>query len=115
MPSQSRDLPSDLRYTERVEQIHAALDSPVYDAEIIDLDALCPEPLQYPPAIREPVALIAAPCFCGNITPRGHGRIDGRRRFTCEEILAMRRDVEHYSVPAWLRAWRRLTRHGGAR
>jgi hypothetical protein len=103
-------------------------DPTVYDAEIVDLDALEPQPLAYPPAIREPepVALIIgeprsgkpplipAPCFCENITPRGHGRIDGRRGFTCEEILAMRRDVEHYSVSAWLRAWRRLTGRGGA-
>ena len=72
-------------------------DPVVYDAEIIDLDALCPEPLQYPPAIREPER---PECICGNVTDRGHGRIDGRPGFTCEEILAMQRDVEMCSQPA---------------
>ena len=86
-------------------------DPTVYDVEIIDLDALGPEPLKYPPAIREPEPERPV-CICENITPRGHGRIDGRPGYTCEEILAMRRDVEHYSVSAWLRAWRRLTGRG---
>jgi hypothetical protein len=73
-------------------------DPTVYDAEIVDLDALEPQPLAYPPAIREPEPV--ASCFCGNVTDRGHGRIDGRPGYSCEEILAMYRDVELCSQPA---------------
>lgn len=32
-------------------------------------------------------------CACGNGTPYGHGAVDGRRPFTCDEVLAIRARV----------------------
>ena len=82
----------------------------VIEAEIVSLGALEPEPLKYPPAIWQPQLQL---CFCGNITDRGHGRVDGRPGFTCEQIREMRRDVELcQSARRRFLPW--LTRRGGA-
>lgn len=65
----------------------------IIDAELvepIDLDALVPQPVQRPPALR-------VVCACGkNGTPEAHGYnpITGHPALTCEEVLETRARVE---------------------
>jgi hypothetical protein len=63
---------------------------PTHHTELVDLDALTPQPLKYPPAIPAPLVFIF--CVCGkNGTPYAHGLMPGRQRpFTCDEVLAIR-------------------------
>jgi hypothetical protein len=55
----------------------------VVEGELVDLDALNPQPLQHPPALR-------VVCACGKDgTPEAHGYnpITGHRALTCDEVL----------------------------
>jgi hypothetical protein len=75
----------------------------VLDAELVDLDALTPQTLQFPPVV--------ATCRCGNVTERGHGLIPDRTcQFSCDEVLAMRASVERHARGRVAR----LFRWGGA-
>lgn len=62
----------------------------------LPLELFAPAPLAGPTFSE----LVEADCYCGNVTARGHGMIPGRRRaFTCDEILAIRANVEAALAP----------------
>jgi hypothetical protein len=89
----------------------SAADLPeVVEGEAFPVDDLIPRELQFPPVTVGPtfVELVEAGCVCGNATDRGHGAIDGRPGFTCDEIITMRNRHAFACLSPWQRLRARL-------
>lgn len=77
----------------------------VVEGEVVDLDALSPQPLAHPPAVRSqwpPNTWAWVSCRCGK------GSIEAHGGYSCDEIVEFRARIEFGRRPAIARLIARL-------